>query len=60
VASGDRVTEDHIRELPWATLDDLLEALDDFRLTANVYARIVDVDGDLRLKRIDPKRVRRS
>lgn len=41
-----------IESLPWATLDDLLDAKEDVATYGRCWAEIVNIDGDVRLRRI--------
>jgi len=45
---------EQIQDLAWASLDDLLEANGDILLYGACWAKIVDDEGDMRLKRIPP------
>lgn len=49
-----KLVPEQIQDLPWATLDDLLDAREDIAAYGKCWAMFVDVDGDLRMRRIRP------
>jgi hypothetical protein len=51
---------EQIQDLPWATLDDLLDAQEDVAAYGKCWAELVSVDGDLRMKRVEYSRARLS
>jgi hypothetical protein len=51
---------EQIQDLPWATLDDLLDAQEDVAAYGKCWAEIVSIDGDLRMKRVEYARARLS
>lgn len=48
---------EQIQDLPWATLDDLLDAKEDVAVYGKCWAEFADDAGDLRMKRIPPERL---
>jgi hypothetical protein len=48
------LTAEQIQDLPWATLDDLLDAKEDVAAYGRCYAEILDIEGDMRMRRILP------
>ena len=51
-----KLVPEQIQDLPWATLDDLLDAKEDIATYGKCWAELVDVDGDLRMKRAKPQK----
>lgn len=49
-----KLVPEQIQDMPWATLDDLLDAKEDVAAYGKCWALLFDVDGDLRMKRIPP------
>lgn len=45
---------EQVRVLPWATIDDLLAAVEDVYARGTIRAELVNVDGDLRFERLAP------
>lgn len=49
-----KLVPEQIQDLPWATLDDLLDAKEDIAAYGKCWAELVDVDGDMRMRRVLP------
>src|SRR5574341_2196435 len=49
-----KLEPEQIQDLPWAALDDLLDAIEDVAAYGRCWAEIVNVDGDVRLRRVKP------
>lgn len=50
-----KLVPEQVQDLPWATLDDLLDAKEDVAAYGKCWALLFDIDGDLRMKRSKPQ-----
>jgi hypothetical protein len=51
------LSEEQVAQLEWATLEGQILAQRDMMVFGHCYAKVVEVDGDVRLIRISPSRV---